>query len=107
MHSTPYDRYYHEISPEDAVPALGLLEPMAVSAFETPTQYAGWKDFKIPSTFIKCAKDTAVPLELCDTYVERLRDAGVDVHVETIDAGHCAHFTLPSPIVGIILELDH
>ena len=60
------------------------------------------KDYKIPTTYIKCSLDTAVPPELCDTYVERMREAGVPVELETIEAGHCAHWTAPSLVVGIL-----
>ena len=102
MHMKPYERYYHEVSQEDAEPALGLLQRMATSAFETPTKYAGWKDYGYPVTFIKCSQDTAVPPELCDKYIARMRDAGVKVDVETIEAGHCAHFTAPSAVVGVM-----
>ena len=105
MHMKPYERYYHEVSVEDAEPAIGLLEPMADSAFKTPTSYTGWKDHNIPATYIKCSKDTAVPLDLCDRYIARMREAGVDIDVETIDAGHCAHFTAPSLVVGILEKM--
>lgn len=106
MHMKPYERYYHEVSPEDAEPAIGLLERMAHSAFVSPTSYAGWKDYGIPCTFIKCSKDTAVTMSMCDTYISRLEEAGVEVDVEIVDAGHCAHFTAPSGVVGVIEELS-
>lgn len=101
-HLKPYERYYHEISRDDAEPALALLEPMASSAFQTETSYTGWKDYGIPCTYIKCSKDVAVPDELCEMYIKRLRDANVEVDVETLDAGHSAHFTDPSLVVGAI-----
>ena len=97
-----YERYYHEISPEDAAPALNLLQPMASSAFETPTKYTGWKDYGIPVTYVKCSLDTALPSDLCDRYIAKMKDAGVEVDVETIEGGHCCHFTAPSPVVGMI-----
>lgn len=105
MHQDPYNRYYHEVSREDAEPALNLLQRMATSAFETPTKYEGWKDYGLPVTYIKCSKDTAVPPDLCDTYIAKMKDAGVEVDVETIDAGHCAHFTAPSDVVGVIEKM--
>lgn len=104
MHQDPYSRYYHEISREEAEPAIGLLQRMATSAFETPTKHAGWKS-GIPCTYIKCSFDTAVPPDLGDTYIQRMKDAGVEVDVETIDAGHCSHFTQPSAVVGVIAKI--
>lgn len=105
MQTTPYERYYHEVSREDAEPALNLLQRMATSAFETPTKYAGWKDYGYPVTFIKCSQDAAVTPEMCDGYIAKMKEAGVDVDVETIDAGHCAHFTAPSAVVGVIEKI--
>lgn len=102
MHMKPYERYYHEVSPEDAEPAINLLQRMAASAFETSTRYAGWRDYGIPCTYIKCSQDTAVSPSMCDTYIAKMKDAGVQVDVETIEAGHCAHFTAPSAVVGVI-----
>ena len=102
VHTTPYERYYWEVSREDAAPALALLEPMARSAFQSPTSYAGWKDYGIPCTFIKCLKDVAVPPDMCDRYVARMKEAGVDVELIEIDSGHCCHFTTPSLVVGAL-----
>lgn len=102
IHTTPYERYYHEVSREDAEPALALLEPLAQSAFRSPTSYAGWKDYGIPCTYIKCLKDSAVPPDMGDTYIARMEDASVKVDVEEIDAGHCSPFTAPSLVVGVI-----
>ena len=104
-HMKPYERYYHEISPGDAEPALALLEPMASSAFTSPTSNGGLMNHGIPCTFITCSKDTAVSPDMCNKYISRAREAGIEMDDETIDAGHCAHFTAPSLVVGVLEKI--
>ncbi len=105
LHSDFYGRYYHEVSREEAKPALDLCQPMAHSAMTQETSFEGWKDYGIPCTYIKCSQDTAVPPELGDKYIARMRDAGVKVDEETVEGGHCACFTKPEGIVKVIERL--
>ena len=67
-HLKPYERYYGDVSREKAEAALSILQPMAKSAFTTPTSYAGWRDYGIPCTYVKCLQDQAVVQEVCDMY---------------------------------------
>ena len=101
----PYERYYTDVSREQAEPALAMLEPMASSAMNSPTSYAGWKDYGIPCTFIRCLQDIAVPQNLCEMYISRMKDADVELSVETIDAGHCANFTAPKFLAEAIQKI--
>jgi pimeloyl-ACP methyl ester carboxylesterase len=100
----PYERYYADTSPEEAQPALELLLPMAHSAFTSPTSYAGWKDYGIPCTYIKCLQDKAVTVEHWDTYLPRMRDAGVDITVEELDCGHSPFWINPDAIAELLVK---
>lgn len=46
-----------------------------------------------------------MPPDLGDTYIQRMKDAGVEVDVETVEAGHCSHFTEPSAVVGVMAKI--
>lgn len=105
IHEKPYERYYSEVSQEDAAPAIALLEPMAVSAFHTPTRYAGWKDYSIPCTYIVCQGDKAVTPTMVRTYIDRLQSGGAEVSVDSIDAGHCSHYTDPGKVVDVVIRI--
>ena len=98
----PYERYYGDIPREKAEPALAILQPMANSAFSTPTSYAGWRDYGIPVTFIKCLQDAAVIPELCDRYIARMKEAGVDVSVESLDTSHSPFWSAPDALFEVL-----
>ena len=102
VHKAPYERYYGDTTREKAQAAIDLTQPMANSAMTTPTSYAGWRDYGIPVTYIKCTKDVAVPGELCDMYISRMKDAGVDVTVEEMDSGHSPFWIQPQNLLEVL-----
>ena len=91
--------YEGDVAREEAQPAIDMLEPMASSALTTPTRYAGWRDYSIPFTYMKCSKDRRISNNVADPYISRLRAAGLQVNVETIDAGHCPALTAQDLVV--------
>jgi pimeloyl-ACP methyl ester carboxylesterase len=101
-HRYPKDRYYNDISAEDAQPALDMLQPMTYSSFDTPTRYAGWKDYGIPCTYIKCLKDAAVGSSLWEEYIARWKEAGVDYSVEELDTSHSPFASNPDALLEVL-----
>lgn len=102
VHRAPYERYYGDISREKAEPALALLQPMANSVFTTPTLFAGWKDYGIPCTYIKCLQDVGVTPALCEKYIARMKEVGVDVDVESLDTSHSPFWSAPDALFGTL-----
>ena len=101
-HRAPYERYYADVSREQAEPALALLQPMANSAFNTPTTYAGWRDYGIPCTYIKCLQDAAVTDDVCEMYIARMKEAGADVTVESLDTAHSPFWSAPDALYEVL-----
>jgi hypothetical protein len=104
-HKTPYERYYYDTSQEAAQPALDLIQPMAYSAMTSTTEHTGWKDFGIPCTYITCLNDIAVPVEQCEKYITRMREAGVDVTTEEIGGGHSPFWIKPEELARILVRV--
>lgn len=77
---------------------------MAASAFRTPTEYAAWRDYATPCTYIKCLNDRAVLPEMCDAYITRIGEAGIDVEVERMKCGHSPAFVAPRELVELIVK---
>lgn len=102
-HATPFEHFYEgDCSREAAQSALDLLVPMAASAFTTPTNYEAWKDYGTPCTYIKCLHDRAIKTATSDKYIERMRAAGVNLNVETMECAHSpAHF-VPKELADLI-----
>ena len=101
-HRYPKDRYYNDVSAEVAKPALDLLQPMTHSVFTTPTRFAGWKDYGIPCTYIKCLKDAAQGPWLWDEYTTRWKEAGVDFSVEELDTSHSPFVSNPDALLEVL-----
>lgn len=103
-HQYPKQRYYNDLSDEEAKSALDMLVPMASSAFTTPTRYAGWKDYGIPCSYVKCLKDQAVNTKHWDIYLPRAKDAGVDMDVVELDASHSPFISNPDALLEVLLR---
>ena len=99
---SPYERYYADISLASAQPALDLCQPMAHSAFTSPTTYCGWEDYGIPCTYVKCLKDQAVGEEFWEKYIKRMRESGVEVGVEELGCGHSPFWVAPDQLVEVV-----
>ena len=99
-HRYPKDRYYNDVSDEDAKPALDMLQPMTYSAFTTPTRYAAWRDF--PCSYIKCLKDNAVTSAMWDPYIARWKDEGVEHSVEELDTSHSPFWSEPNALLEVL-----
>ena len=82
-----------------------MLQPMAISAFTTPTSYVGWRDYGIPCSYIKCLQDVGVTGEICDMYITRMKEAGVDVSVESLDTGHSPFWSAPEVLSKLLQKI--
>lgn len=79
--------------------------PMASSAFTSPTKYAAWQEYGTPCTYIKCLNDRAVLPAMCDAYIARMKDADVDLQVETMQCGHSPAHVAPKELADLIANI--
>lgn len=105
-HLTSYERFYEgDCSREEAQEPIDMCLPMALSTMTTATKHAAWKDCGTPCTYIKCLNDRAVTPEMCDVYIKRMQDAGVDVNVETMSCGHSPAHVAPRELAELIARI--
>lgn len=57
-----------------------------MSAFRSPATAASWKT--IPTAYLVCELDRAIPLQAQLAMTDAVRDAGAQIEVERIEAGH-------------------
>lgn len=62
--------------------------------------YAAWRH--IPSTYLLCDGDNAIPPALQESMVETVKAAGVPITVERCQAGHSPFLSVPEVVVGMI-----
>lgn len=104
-HLTSFERFYEgDCTREEASEPISACLPMAVSAMRTPTKYAAWKDYSTPCTYIKCLNDRAVLPAMCDVYIKRMKEAGVDVEVKEMECGHSPAFVAPKELTELIVQ---
>lgn len=82
--------FYNRCDPAAAVAAVARLCPQRSSTLKQPLDHAAWKT--VPSTFVRCLDDNAVPLGSQDILAKRCTE------VVTLDADH-------SPFVHAVAEL--
>ncbi|KAJ5899665.1 hypothetical protein N7495_004409 [Penicillium taxi] len=87
------DIFYNDMTPEAQKTAILKLQPQPLRCFIEPITYESWHD--IPSFYIFCDKDNALPLLLQESCAAILGEPG-KFH---IDASHSAFLSAPDKVV--------
>jgi len=87
---------YGDCTPEQAALAAGLLRPQSVAAIATPQTAAAWHD--VPSTYVICELDRAVPPPAQEAMAAR---AGT---VHRLPASHSPFFSRADEVTQIVLD---
>jgi pimeloyl-ACP methyl ester carboxylesterase len=89
--ATPVETFYNDVKePEKYVK---MLKPHSYRTFASKATYAGWKH--VPSTYLLCEKDEAIPIHAQKGMVDGAQKAGADMKVETVDASHSPFISMP------------
>ncbi|KAF2160578.1 hypothetical protein M409DRAFT_59835 [Zasmidium cellare ATCC 36951] len=88
----PETVFYNDMSEEDAKSATAMLKPHSYQTAHSRLTYAGWKH--VPSTYIYCLKDNAIPIVVQKMMVEQTAK-GYGVRTETLDASHSPFWSMP------------
>ena len=89
--------FFNDVTEEEAQAAMKLLEGQSQDSFETAIT-VGPADLAIPSTYVICEKDGALPLFLQETLCSGMK-------VERINAGHFPFFAEQDRVVDIIRQV--
>lgn len=84
--SGPAHYFYNDISESEAKRWSDLLRPMSWDDLGGMTTYATYKD--IPSSYLLCTRDNALPFPAQQGMVQMAMAAGAKVNTESVDAGH-------------------
>lgn len=89
--------FYNTCTPLEQAAALARLCTQKASTFKQPTTRANWRD--VPSTYIRCLQDKAVPLGGQDQQAARC------TNVVDIDTDHSPFLCAPGPLADLIAPL--
>ncbi|KAF6826687.1 hypothetical protein CPLU01_09542 [Colletotrichum plurivorum] len=95
--------FYNDLPQEEHAKWLGMLRPGPRPC----SQYAPKKKAyeEIGSVYVFCTKDLAIPLEVQEELVGKVRAGGVDVKEVRVETGHFPSLSCPGELAGIVDEL--
>ena len=96
--ATPIETFYNDI--EEPQKYVDMLKPHSYRTMFSKITYAGWKH--VPSTYLLCEKDQAIPLHGQKGMVEAAQKAGADMKVDTVDASHSPFLSIPGEMARLI-----
>ncbi|KAL4929462.1 alpha/beta hydrolase [Aspergillus undulatus] len=82
--STPFDLFFHDVP--DGREWASTLRPAAWSTTIAPATGAAY--LSLPSAYLFCEEDRALPLFLQQAMVDKARSNGADVRSESVRTGH-------------------
>lgn len=86
--------FYNKCTPEMAAAAAARLCPQRAATMKQLASRAAWK--KLPSTYIRCLADNAVPIAAQDILAQRCSD------IATLDGDHSPFFGMPVELADIL-----
>ncbi|KIV77371.1 hypothetical protein PV11_09169 [Exophiala sideris] len=87
--------FYNDVADPDE--DIAMLKTHSYQTFHSKVTYAGWK--YVPSTYLLCEKDMAIPLHAQKAMVE---NSGVQWRVDTLDASHSPFLSMPDEMANSI-----
>jgi pimeloyl-ACP methyl ester carboxylesterase len=91
---TPHEIFYGDVEPDVAAAAVGRLRPQSYSVASDQLTGAAWKT--VPSTYVVCENDNAIPVFAQEAMAQR---AG---HVERLPASHSPFLSHPAELTALI-----
>jgi pimeloyl-ACP methyl ester carboxylesterase len=89
--------FYNTCEPPSVAAAVARLCPQRAATFKQPATRANWR--AVPSTFVRCLRDRAVPLAAQDQMAERCAD------VLSIDTDHSPFLCAPGELADLLAPL--
>ncbi len=95
--STPEHVFYNTCTPEVAAAAVADLRPQSILSFNQPITQCAWKE--IPSNYILCEFDQAIPL-----FAQQAK-SGRTGNSETLATDHSPFLSAPAQLASLLASL--
>jgi pimeloyl-ACP methyl ester carboxylesterase len=92
----PLETFYADVPPDDATQAIERLQPSTYSIVTERLTAAAWRT--IPSTYVICEEDQALPLAAQEHMAERA------TNVRRLPSGHSPMLSRPTEVAQIIAD---
>ena len=97
----PATRFYSNLEPAERLHWAEQLVAHPTAAQTTNITNAAWRE--IPTTYVLCEKDQALPPQLQEMMVQRLVEEGIKVHLERCASDHSPFLSMPGRIVEVVV----
>ncbi|CEJ62743.1 hypothetical protein PMG11_11234 [Penicillium brasilianum] len=101
--ATPIETFYNDMTEADAQLAANTLKPHSYQTFHSKLNFAAWRH--LPSTYLYCLKDAAIPIQIQKMMVEEVAK-GVNIHTDVVDSSHSPFYTAPDEVAAAIMKAD-
>ena len=91
---------YNGLPEDEQTYWFSQLQSHSLATLHAPTLGASWKT--IPSSYLMCEQDRAIPVQVQETMVNAAKEEGASVDVTTLDTGHSPYLTKPKETVAWI-----
>lgn len=88
---------YNGLSEDEQTYWFSQLQAHSLASLQAPTLGASWKT--IPSSYLFCGQDLAIPVQLQEMMVNGAKDKGARVDVSRLETGHSPYLTMPKETV--------
>lgn len=97
--ANPQQTFYHDCDTAQIESSIAALKPHSYQTLHSPCTYAAWRD--VPSTYLYCTEDAAIPLVVQQAMVEGTA-MGIDMKTETLHASHSPFLSKPDETTAAI-----
>ncbi|KAJ5157959.1 uncharacterized protein N7500_007610 [Penicillium coprophilum] len=97
--ANPKKTFYHDCDAVQIETSIAALKPHSYQTLHSPCTYAAWKD--VPSTYLYCTEDAAIPLVVQKGMVEGTAN-GTGMRTESVDASHSPFLSKPDEVTAAI-----
>jgi pimeloyl-ACP methyl ester carboxylesterase len=97
--ATPRETFYNDMNEIDAKKATDALKPHSYQTFHSNLTFEAWRH--VPSTYLYCLKDEAIPFPVQKMMVEEVAK-GVRIDTDVVNASHSPFYTAPNHVVAAI-----
>ena len=89
--------FYSDLEEEESLRWQQETRPHSLAAFLAKSTGASWKD--IPTSYLLCEDDLAIPKEAQEGMTQAVRDLGGDIEVTRIKSSHSPFLSCPDTVV--------
>jgi pimeloyl-ACP methyl ester carboxylesterase len=91
---------YHDLPLQEAQGWISKLRPQSLATFEDKTRSAAWR--KIPTSYLVCEDDRAIPMEGQEAMIARIKEEGGDIEVERLFVSHSPYVAKPEETAAFL-----